>query len=77
MTSQAPELQQGDIKLENEMWSTGVDPFLQYERKFDSLLLQTSALSQNFLPSQTEESRQQSGSFSRNLSELQSWSRTN
>lgn len=48
----------GDIELEEEVWTCGVDRFSQRVRKFESkaLLLQTSALSWNFLSSQAEAS---------------------
>lgn len=48
----------GDIELEEEVWTCGVDRFSQRVRKFESeaLLLQTSALSQNFLSSHAEQS---------------------
>lgn len=47
----------GDIELEEEVWSCGVDRFSQRVRKFESeaLLLQTSALSWNFLSSPAQE----------------------
>ena len=46
-----------DVELEEEVWTRGVDRFSQRVRKFESrsLLLQTSALSWNFLASRAEE----------------------
>ena len=39
----------GDIELEDEPWNCGADRFSQHDTKSESLLLQTSALSQTYL----------------------------
>lgn len=67
----------GDIELEEEVWTCGVDRFSQRVRKFESkaILLQTSALSQTFPSSPSMGKQSAPERFQPSLPELQIWSR--